>query len=68
MIFAQDAEACIKSADACVILTEWNEFRAITSAKFLKLMAGNIIVDLRNIYVPDDMRNAGVIYDSIGRA
>ncbi|MDC3311861.1 UDP-glucose/GDP-mannose dehydrogenase family protein [Alphaproteobacteria bacterium] len=68
VIFAQDAEACIKSADACVILTEWNEFRAITSAKFLKLMAGNIIVDLRNIYVPDDMRNAGVIYDSIGRA
>ncbi|MBT5574031.1 MAG: UDP-glucose/GDP-mannose dehydrogenase family protein [Alphaproteobacteria bacterium] len=68
VIFAQDAEACIKSADACVILTEWNEFRAITSAKFLKLMAGIIIVDLRNIYVPDDMRNAGVIYDSIGRA
>ena len=67
MIFAADAEACIKNADVCVILTEWNEFRAIAAFRFLELMKGNVVVDLRNVYSPSEMRDVGLNYTSIGR-
>jgi len=68
VVYVQDAASCINEADACVIVTEWNEFRALTPASFLQLMSGNIILDLRNIYKPKEMRDAGIIYSSIGRA
>ncbi len=67
VVFAADSEACIKDADACVIITEWNEFRAITAVRFLELMKGNVIVDLRNVYLPSEMRDVGLNYTSIGR-
>ena len=65
--FATDLENCIKGVDACVIVTEWNEFRAITANKFLELMNGDVVVDLRNVYLPSEMRDAGIKYSSIGR-
>jgi UDPglucose 6-dehydrogenase len=67
VVFAANSEACIKDADACVIITEWNEFRAITAVRFRELMKGNVIVDLRNVYLPSEMRNFGLNYTSIGR-
>ena len=67
VVFAADSEACIKDADACVIITEWNEFRAITAVRFLELMKGNVLVDLRNVYLPSEMRDVGLNYTSIGR-
>jgi UDPglucose 6-dehydrogenase len=67
VVFAADSEACIKDADACVIITEWNEFRAITAVRFLELMNGKVIVDLRNVYWPNEMRDVGLNYTSIGR-
>ena len=67
VVFAEDSENCIRGADVCVIITEWNEFRAISASKFLDLMNGNVVVDLRNIYSPDEMRSAGLNYSSIGR-
>ena len=67
VVFCKDPETCIKGADVCVIVTEWNEFRAISALKFLELMAGNVIVDLRNVYSPQEMRAAGLNYTSIGR-
>ncbi len=67
VVFAADSEACIKDADACVIITEWNEFRAITAVRFLELMKGKVIVDLRNVYLPSEMRDVGLNYTSIGR-
>ena len=67
IVFSKDLETCIKEADICVIVTEWNEFRAISGVKFSKLMAGNVVVDLRNIYSPQEMRAAGLNYSSIGR-
>ncbi len=67
VVFSKGPETCIKGADVCVIATEWNEFRAISALKFLELMAGNVIVDLRNVYSPKDMRAAGLNYNSIGR-
>ena len=67
VIFAEDSENCIRGADVCVIITEWNEFRAISASKFSDLMNGNVVVDRRNIYSPDEMRCAGLNYSSIGR-
>ena len=67
IVFAKGLEDCIKGAHVCVIITEWNEFRAITGLKFSELMDGNVVVDLRNVYSPPEMRAAGLIYTSIGR-
>ena len=67
VVFAEDSENCIRGADVCVIITEWNEFRAIPASKFSDLMNGNVVIDLRNIYSPHEMRGAGLNYSSIGR-
>ena len=66
--FTDSALTCLADADIAVIVTEWNEFRALTAAQFLDAMRGTVLVDLRNIYQPDDMRGAGLTYRSIGRA
>ena len=61
------AIACLDGADIAVVVTEWNEFRALTPAQFLESMRGKTLVDLRNIYDPEAMRDAGLTYLSIGR-
>lgn len=61
------AQQCLEGADIAVIITEWNEFRALTPDQFLTSMAGTTLVDLRNIYDPSAMRGAGLTYLSIGR-
>ena len=66
--YAESAMACLKDADIAVIITEWNEFRALTASHYLNAMSGSTLVDLRNVYHPDDMRAAGLTYQSIGRA
>ena len=66
-IFTTSAVECLTGADIAVIVTEWNEFRALTPAQLLQVMRGTTLVDLRNIYRPDDMRQAGLSYHSIGR-
>ena len=57
----------ISSADALVILTEWNEFSSLTPEVFKENMRGNIIIDLRNIFEPSKIERAGFKYYSIGR-
>ena len=66
-IFTDSAVACLDGADVAVVVTEWNEFRALTPAHYLDAMRGSVLVDLRNIYRPEDMREAGLSYHSIGR-
>ncbi|MBU74117.1 MAG: UDP-glucose 6-dehydrogenase [Rhodospirillaceae bacterium] len=66
-VFQNSALDCLKGADVAVVVTEWNEFRALTPRLFLDKMAGNTLVDLRNIYDPAVMRDAGLEYTSIGR-
>ena len=61
------AELCLEGADIAVVITEWNEFRALTPDQFLRSMTGTTLVDLRNIYDPPAMRDAGLTYLSIGR-
>lgn len=57
----------IDGADAVAIVTEWDAFRALDLEKVKALAKAPVLVDLRNIYKPDDMRAAGFTYTSIGR-
>jgi UDPglucose 6-dehydrogenase len=57
-----------EKADAIVVLTEWDQFRALDFGRIANLMTSKIVVDLRNIYNPDEMREDGFHYASIGRA
>ena len=68
LAYAGSAADCLAGADAAVLLTEWNEFRALTPQSFIDQMKGRVLVDLRNVYDPRQMRAAGLTYSSIGRA
>ena len=68
MIFCDGTEETLKGADGVVILTEWNEFRALDLEKTKQWLKQPLMVDLRNIYRPDEMAKAGFIYVSVGRA
>jgi UDPglucose 6-dehydrogenase len=59
--------AAMHGADALVILTEWNEFRALDLIKVKSLLNQPIVIDLRNIYKPTEMQALGFEYTSIGR-
>jgi UDPglucose 6-dehydrogenase len=65
--YCSDAMQAIEGADALVLLTEWNEFRAISPDKLLQTMRGKVVVDLRNVFDPEAMLAAGLDYSSIGR-
>ena len=65
--FADNAEECITDADAVVLVTEWNEFRALTPKRYITLLRGSVMVDLRNVYSPEEMTRSGLDYFSIGR-
>lgn len=64
----EDVYKATQNADAVVILTEWNEFRALDLKRMAKRMATPVMADLRNIYTPKDVKQAGfTAYVSIGR-
>ncbi|MDO9489859.1 MAG: UDP binding domain-containing protein, partial [Sphingomonadaceae bacterium] len=65
--FAASTHATLDGADALVLLTEWNEFRALDLAAVRGRMRAPVFVDLRNVYRPDDVTAAGFAYTSIGR-
>jgi len=65
--FAESALAAAEGADALVVLTEWNEFRALPPDRLKAAMKGDIVLDLRNVWDPAAMRAAGFAYSSIGR-
>lgn len=58
---------CAEQADAVVIITEWNEFRALDLKRLRQTMTSPILVDLRNIYTAEEAGNAGFEYTSVGR-
>ena len=66
--YCDSAYACAEDADALVIVTEWEQFRALDLARLKKTMARPVVVDLRNIYRPEDMARHGFTYVSIGRS
>ncbi len=57
----------LQGASVAVILTEWNEFRTLDFERAKSLMAAPVLVDLRNIYKPEELATAGFAYSSIGR-
>jgi len=67
IIYCEDAYDALKGADCMAVLTEWNEFRAINLDRVKSLLKSPILVDLRNIYEPREMIDAGFHYSSIGR-
>ena len=65
--FVDDAYAAAEAADALVIVTEWDEFRALDLEKVAQSMRGKALVDLRNVYDRDDAEQAGLAYTGVGR-
>lgn len=65
--YASDEYDAIDGADALVIITEWNQFRALDMEKVKRLLKAPKIADLRNIYEPADMRELGFDYVGVGR-
>ena len=66
--YMDNAVDCLRDADIALVITEWNEFRALTPSAILALMRGDAIVDLRNIFDPVAVKKAGLRYQNIGRA
>jgi UDPglucose 6-dehydrogenase len=66
--YCEDAYSCAQGADALVIVTEWVQFRALDLHRLKAAMTQPIVVDLRNIYPPEEMQAAGFTYESIGRS
>ena len=66
--FCKDPYDCVQGADALVIVTEWDAFRALDMKRVKAALAAPVVVDLRNIYRPEEMRRLGFTYASVGRA
>jgi UDPglucose 6-dehydrogenase len=65
--YCENAYDCAEAADALVIATEWEQFRALDLERLRDLMACPVVVDLRNIYRPDEMSRFGFAYACVGR-
>ncbi len=67
VVYCDDAYSATQDADAVVILTEWDQFRALDLDRIKLLARAPVMVDLRNVYRPAEMRARGFAYTSIGR-
>jgi len=65
--FTDSPWPCLEGADAMVIITEWDQFRALDLDRVKETLKGDVVVDLRNIYEPEDMARRGFSYTSVGR-
>lgn len=65
--YARDAYDCASGADFLVLATEWNEFRALDLRRLSSLLRSRTMIDLRNVYAPEEMRAAGWTYVGVGR-
>lgn len=67
VVWCENADEAAAGADALVIVTEWNEFRALNLEAIKSRMAGSTIVDLRNVLDPATVRDLGIAYTGVGR-
>ena len=67
VVYCRDSYDCVEEADAVVIITEWEQFRALDLERVRDLMACPVMVDLRNVYRPEDVKKYGFSYTSVGR-
>jgi UDPglucose 6-dehydrogenase len=65
--FCKDAYDCAEGASALVIVTEWEQFRALDFARLKKVMERPVLVDLRNVYRHEEAARHGFAYESVGR-
>jgi UDPglucose 6-dehydrogenase len=65
--YCETAYDCAEAADALVIATEWEQFRALDLDRLRDLLACPVVVDLRNIYRPEEMHRAGFAYACVGK-
>jgi UDPglucose 6-dehydrogenase len=65
--YCDDPYECARDADAIVLVTEWVQYRAMDLARLKEVMAHPVVVDLRNVYRPEEMAEHGFVYESIGR-
>jgi UDPglucose 6-dehydrogenase len=67
VVYCDGPYEAIEGADALAIVTEWDQFRALDLGRIKSLLNAPVLIDLRNIYTPDEMLAAGFEYTSIGR-
>jgi len=65
-VFCADAYDCATEAEALVIVTEWDMFRALDFARLSQVMRAKVLVDLRNVYSGEDVRRRGFAYVGVG--
>ena len=65
--YCADAYDAAQGADVLVVVTEWNEFRALVPERLRRAMRGRLVMDLRNVFDPAAMAKAGLTYHGIGR-
>jgi UDPglucose 6-dehydrogenase len=66
LIYSNSSLECLKEADCCIIVTEWDEFRKLTYNDFLATMKNPVVIDGRRIFAPRDFANKGVKLTAIG--
>jgi len=67
LVACDNAYHAAEGADCLVLMTEWNQFRNLDWARLKEVMKGKVVVDLRNVYPPERVRQAGFVYSSVGR-
>src|SRR5215468_49781 len=65
--YFDDPYDCVKGADAMVVVTEWVQYRTLDLDRLKQTMAQPVVIDLRNVYRPEDMAAHGFVYESVGR-
>jgi UDPglucose 6-dehydrogenase len=66
--FRDSAEAVVEGADAVVLVTEWPEFAELDLGEIARAMRGNVLIDGRNAFDPALARDAGLVYEGVGRS
>ena len=64
--FCDSAYSCAEGASALVIVTEWEQFRALDFERLKTIMASPVLVDLRNVYRPEELARYGFVYEGVG--
>lgn len=67
LVWCEDAYEVAAGADVLVLVTEWNQFRALDLPRLKSLLKQPLLIDLRNVYKPSEMQQAGFTYYSVGR-
>jgi UDPglucose 6-dehydrogenase len=66
--FKASALEVVEGADAVVLVTEWPEFTELDLAEVARAMRGNLLIDGRNVLDPARVRDAGLVYEGVGRS